>query len=38
MANDDVIDLYSRVQVGTKVVVLPVAERQAAAPGFNPFN
>jgi lipoprotein-anchoring transpeptidase ErfK/SrfK len=38
MANDDVIDLYSRVQVGTKVVVLPVAERQAAASGFNPFN
>jgi lipoprotein-anchoring transpeptidase ErfK/SrfK len=38
MANDDVIDLYSRVQVGTKVVVLPVAERQAAAPGFNPFH
>ena len=38
MANDDVIDLYGRVQVGTKVVVLPVAERQAAAPGFNPFN
>jgi lipoprotein-anchoring transpeptidase ErfK/SrfK len=37
MANDDVIDLYNRVQVGTKVIVLPVAERQAAAQGFNPF-
>src|SRR3981081_180497 len=30
MANDDVIDLYGRVNVGTKVVVLPVAERDAA--------
>jgi lipoprotein-anchoring transpeptidase ErfK/SrfK len=39
MANDDVIDLYGRVNVGTKVVVLPVAERQAAAStGFNPFH
>ena len=38
MANEDVIDLYSRVQVGTKVVVLPVAERHAAAVGFNPFH
>ena len=37
MTNDDVIDLYNRVQVGTKVVVMPVAERQAAATGFNPF-
>src|SRR3981081_860492 len=25
MANDDVIDLYNRVKVGTKVVVLPAA-------------
>jgi len=30
MTNEDVIDLYSRVKVGTKVVVLPVAERHAA--------
>ena len=37
MANDDVIDLYDRVKVGTKVVVLPVAERRAAAP-FNLFR
>ena len=37
MANEDVIDLYDRVKVGTKVVVLPVAERRAAA-GFNLFH
>src|SRR5713101_3568483 len=37
MVNDDVIDLYNRVKVGTKVVVLPVAERRAAA-GFNWFH
>jgi lipoprotein-anchoring transpeptidase ErfK/SrfK len=37
MVNEDVIDLYDRVKVGTKVVVLPVAERQAAA-GFNLFR
>jgi lipoprotein-anchoring transpeptidase ErfK/SrfK len=37
MVNEDVIDLYDRVKVGTKVVVLPVAERQAAA-GFNWFR
>jgi lipoprotein-anchoring transpeptidase ErfK/SrfK len=30
MANEDVIDLYERVQVGTKVVVLPAAAAQAA--------
>ncbi len=29
MANEDVIDLYERVKVGTKVVVLPAAERHA---------
>jgi lipoprotein-anchoring transpeptidase ErfK/SrfK len=29
MANEDVIDLYDRVKVGTKVVVLPAAERHA---------
>ena len=37
MVNEDVIDLYDRVKVGTKVVVLPVAERQAAA-GFSWFR
>ncbi len=37
MANEDVMDLYDRVKVGTKVVVLPVAERRAAA-GFNLFH
>jgi len=30
MANEDVIDLYGRVQIGTKVIVLPI-ERQAAS-------
>ena len=35
MANEDVIDLYGRVKVGTKVVVLPAAERSAAL-GFGP--
>jgi lipoprotein-anchoring transpeptidase ErfK/SrfK len=29
MTNEDVIDLYSRVNVGTKVVVLPMTERRA---------
>jgi lipoprotein-anchoring transpeptidase ErfK/SrfK len=37
MANEDVIDLYDRVNVGTKVVVLPAAERRAAA-GFSLFR
>ena len=37
MANEDVIDLYDRVKVGTKVVVLPAAERRAAAE-FNRFH
>ena len=37
MANDDVIDLYERVKVGTKVVVLPAAERRAAT-GFSLFH
>jgi lipoprotein-anchoring transpeptidase ErfK/SrfK len=31
MVNEDVTDLYSRVQVGTKVVVLPMTERRAAS-------
>src|SRR5215470_17555198 len=29
LVNEDVIDLYSRVHVGTKVVVLPMTERRA---------
>ena len=37
MVNDDVIDLYDRVKVGTKVVVLPAPERRAAA-GFSLFR
>jgi lipoprotein-anchoring transpeptidase ErfK/SrfK len=31
MTNDDVTDLYSRVNLGTKVVVLPMSGRRAAA-------
>jgi lipoprotein-anchoring transpeptidase ErfK/SrfK len=31
MVNDDVIDLYSRVNVGTKVVVLPMTHRDTIA-------
>jgi hypothetical protein len=34
MVNDDVIDLYDRVKVGTKVVVLPAAEPRASV-GFG---
>jgi lipoprotein-anchoring transpeptidase ErfK/SrfK len=34
MVNDDVIDLYSRVNVGTKVIVLP-AEQHASAGGTH---
>jgi lipoprotein-anchoring transpeptidase ErfK/SrfK len=30
MVNEDVIDLYDRVRVGAKVVVLPAAERHAS--------
>jgi lipoprotein-anchoring transpeptidase ErfK/SrfK len=37
MVNDDVIDLYDRVKVGTKVVVLPDVERRASA-GFSWFR
>jgi lipoprotein-anchoring transpeptidase ErfK/SrfK len=33
LANDDVIDLYSRINVGTKVVVLPNDDRNAAVEG-----
>ena len=31
MVNEDVIDLYARVQVGTRVIVLPVRQSRAAA-------
>jgi lipoprotein-anchoring transpeptidase ErfK/SrfK len=30
LTNDDVSDLYGRVNVGTKVVVLPMTERRAS--------
>jgi hypothetical protein len=33
LQNADVIDLYSRVNVGTRVIVLPNDPRQAAAVG-----
>jgi len=36
MVNDDVIDLYDRVKVGTKVVVLPMSEQRVAT-GFRFF-
>jgi lipoprotein-anchoring transpeptidase ErfK/SrfK len=32
LVNEDVVDLYSRVTVGTKVIVINSADRQAAAP------
>ena len=32
MTNEDVIDLYGRVNIGTKVIVLPATERRAATP------
>jgi lipoprotein-anchoring transpeptidase ErfK/SrfK len=35
MANEDVIDLYDRVKIGTKVVVLPANERSASL-GYGP--
>ena len=31
MANEDVIDLYNRAHVGTKVIVLPMSQRRASA-------
>ncbi|TMJ97524.1 MAG: L,D-transpeptidase [Alphaproteobacteria bacterium] len=37
MANEDVMDLYDRVKVGAKVVVLPAAERHATG-WFNTFR
>ncbi len=33
LTNEDVSDLYTRVNVGTKVVVLPMAERSASVAG-----
>jgi lipoprotein-anchoring transpeptidase ErfK/SrfK len=33
MVNEDVIDLYGRVHVGTKVIVRPMTERRAGAAG-----
>jgi lipoprotein-anchoring transpeptidase ErfK/SrfK len=30
MVNDDVIDLYSRVHVGTKVIVMPMTSERRA--------
>jgi lipoprotein-anchoring transpeptidase ErfK/SrfK len=35
MVNEDVTDLYSRVQVGTKVVVLPQVSERRAGTGTN---
>jgi hypothetical protein len=32
MVNDDVVDLYSRTHVGTKVVVLPMSPHHIAQP------
>ena len=37
MLNEDVTDLYSRVQIGTRVVVLPMTGRSAST-GFRPVN
>ncbi|TMJ91052.1 MAG: L,D-transpeptidase, partial [Alphaproteobacteria bacterium] len=37
MANEDVVDLYDRVKVGAKVVVLPAAEQHATG-WFNTFR
>ncbi|HET7257323.1 MAG TPA: L,D-transpeptidase, partial [Xanthobacteraceae bacterium] len=31
MVNEDVIDLYSRVKVGTKVIVKPIGDHRAAS-------
>jgi lipoprotein-anchoring transpeptidase ErfK/SrfK len=33
LTNEDVMDLYSRVNVGTKVIVLPMDRRADAASG-----
>jgi lipoprotein-anchoring transpeptidase ErfK/SrfK len=38
MVNEDVIDLYNRVHVGSRVVVLPMTERRAAAHAAAPVT
>ena len=38
MVNEDVIDLYSRVQVGAKVVVLPMSGARHAATNTGGVN
>src|SRR6185295_14075519 len=38
LTNEDVADLYSRVQVGTKVVVLPISGERRAATGSTRIN
>jgi lipoprotein-anchoring transpeptidase ErfK/SrfK len=38
MINEDVIDLYDRVKVGTKVIVLPAAERHAGGGWIGSFR
>jgi lipoprotein-anchoring transpeptidase ErfK/SrfK len=35
MVNEDVIDLYSRTSIGTKVIVLPAEHRADAPPSFG---
>jgi lipoprotein-anchoring transpeptidase ErfK/SrfK len=37
MVNEDVIDLYGRVHVGTKVIVRPMTERRAGAAGSGVY-
>jgi hypothetical protein len=36
MVNEDVIDLYNRVHVGSKVVVLPMTGHRTAARAAEP--
>ena len=38
LTNEDVIDLYSRVNVGTKVIVLPMTDRRADLGTHNPVT
>ncbi len=33
MTNEDVVDLYDRVKIGTKVIVLPISQRRADSNG-----
>ena len=37
LTNDDVADLYSRVNIGTKVIVLNTADHRAEAPATRPL-